>query len=108
MTPFDAPPQIARAAPAAPAPRRALLSSIAERKPGGRRKTLSAGRIGGLSVAKGRIVQQELARAGGYNPVAFGMGITMIGPTILDYGTEEQKQTHIPRIVKGEARWCVG
>jgi alkylation response protein AidB-like acyl-CoA dehydrogenase len=63
---------------------------------------------GGLSVAKGRIVQQEMARAGAYNPVAFGMGITMIGPTILDYGTEDQKQRHIPPIVKGDVRWCVG
>jgi len=36
------------------------------------------------------------------------MGVTMIGPTILDYGTEEQKKRHIPPIVKGEVRWCVG
>ncbi|HVN02560.1 MAG TPA: acyl-CoA dehydrogenase family protein [Caulobacteraceae bacterium] len=63
---------------------------------------------GGLSIAKGRIVQQEMARAGAYNPVAFGMGITMIGPTILDYGTEDQKQRHIPPIVRGDVRWCVG
>jgi alkylation response protein AidB-like acyl-CoA dehydrogenase len=38
----------------------------------------------------------------------FGMGITMIGPTILDYGTEAQKAKHIPPIVRGEVRWCVG
>src|SRR5204862_504986 len=38
----------------------------------------------------------------------FGMGVTMIGPTILDYGTEAQKQAHIPRIVRGEVQWCVG
>jgi len=38
----------------------------------------------------------------------FGMGITMIGPTILDYGTEEQKAKHIPPIVRGEVQWCVG
>ena len=40
--------------------------------------------------------------------VAFGMGITMIGPTILDYGTEAQKELHIPPIVRGDVRWCVG
>jgi alkylation response protein AidB-like acyl-CoA dehydrogenase len=63
---------------------------------------------GGLSVAQGRIVQQEMTRAGAYHPASFGMGITMIGPTILDYGTEEQKQKHIPPIVRGDVQWCVG
>ena len=63
---------------------------------------------GGLSQAHARVLQQEMAKAGAFNPMVQGMGITMLGPTILDYGTEEQKQTHIPRIVRGEVRWCVG
>jgi alkylation response protein AidB-like acyl-CoA dehydrogenase len=63
---------------------------------------------GGLSQAQARVLQQEIAKAGAFNPMVQGMGITMLGPTILDYGTEEQKQTHIPRIVRGEVRWCVG
>jgi alkylation response protein AidB-like acyl-CoA dehydrogenase len=63
---------------------------------------------GGLSVAQARVLQQEMAKAGAFNPLMFGMGITMIGPTILDYGTEAQKKTHIPRIARGEVRWCVG
>ncbi|HEY8616342.1 acyl-CoA dehydrogenase family protein [Phenylobacterium sp.] len=63
---------------------------------------------GGLSNAQARVLQQEMARAGAFNPLTFGMGVTMIGPTILDYGTEEQKRKHIPPIVKGEVRWCVG
>ena len=63
---------------------------------------------GGLSVPQARVLQQEMAKAGAFNPLMFGMGVTMIGPTILDYGTEEQKQQHIPPIVKGEVRWCVG
>ena len=54
------------------------------------------------------MLQQEMGRAGAFNPMVQGMGITMIGPTILDYGTEAQKLEHIPRIVKGEVRWCVG
>ena len=37
-----------------------------------------------------------------------GMGMTMFGPTLLEYGTEEQKQQHIPPIVRGEVRWCQG
>jgi len=63
---------------------------------------------GGLSVPQARVLQQEMAKVGAFNPLMFGMGITMIGPTILDYGTEAQKQQHIPPIVKGEVRWCVG
>jgi alkylation response protein AidB-like acyl-CoA dehydrogenase len=63
---------------------------------------------GGLTPAQGRIVQQEMARAGAYHPAAFGMGITMIGPTIIDYGTEAQKAKHLPPIVRGDVQWCVG
>src|SRR6202012_3934540 len=63
---------------------------------------------GALPQAKARILTQEMAKIGAFNPLMFGMGITMIGPTILDYGTEEQKAKHIPPIVRGEVRWCVG
>src|SRR5271154_6718767 len=58
---------------------------------------------GGLSGAQARGLQQEMARAGAVNPLlAEGMGVTMIGPTILDYGTEAQKQRHLPPICRGE------
>jgi alkylation response protein AidB-like acyl-CoA dehydrogenase len=63
---------------------------------------------GGLSGLQARVLQQEMNRLGAYNPLLHGMGVTMIGPTILDYGTEEQKQRHIPPIVRGDVRWCVG
>ena len=36
------------------------------------------------------------------------MGLAMIGPTILELGTLEQRQRHIPKIVTGEAQWCQG
>jgi alkylation response protein AidB-like acyl-CoA dehydrogenase len=62
---------------------------------------------GGLSGPQARIVQQEIDRAGAYNPMA-GMGTSMFGPTLLEYGTEAQKQRHIPPIVRGELRWCQG
>jgi alkylation response protein AidB-like acyl-CoA dehydrogenase len=62
---------------------------------------------GGLSAAQGRVVQQELARAGAYNPIG-GMGVMMFGPTLLEYGTEAQKQQHIPAIVRGDLQWCQG
>jgi alkylation response protein AidB-like acyl-CoA dehydrogenase len=63
---------------------------------------------GALSPQEARVLQQEMDAVGAFNPLVFGMGITMIGPTILDYGTEAQKQQHIPPIVRGEVRWCVG
>ncbi len=64
---------------------------------------------GGLSGADARVLQQEMSRAGAFNPfLSEGMGVTMIGPTILDYGTEAQKKQHIPPICRGEVRWCVG
>jgi alkylation response protein AidB-like acyl-CoA dehydrogenase len=64
---------------------------------------------GGLSSGEARVLQQEMARVGAFNPMlGQGMGVTMIGPTILDYGTEAQKLKHIPPIARGEVRWCVG
>ncbi len=63
---------------------------------------------GGLNAAQARVLQQEMSRAEAFNPLNFGMGISMIGPTILDYGTEAQKARHIPPIARGEVQWCVG
>jgi len=62
---------------------------------------------GGLEPAQARIVQQEMNRVGAWNPIG-GMGVMMFGPTLLEYGTEDQKKTHIPPIVKGEINWCQG
>ncbi|MEW5687064.1 MAG: acyl-CoA dehydrogenase family protein [Pseudomonadota bacterium] len=62
---------------------------------------------GGLSGAQARVIQGEFARAGAYNPIG-GMGVMMFGPTLLEYGTEAQKQEHIPPIVRGDLQWCQG
>eukprot|EP01035_Chromulina_nebulosa_P005452 gene5452-7396_t len=62
---------------------------------------------GGLSSAEARVLQQEMNRIGARNPIG-GMGIMMFGPTLLEYGSEEQKQRHIPPICRGEIRWCQG
>jgi alkylation response protein AidB-like acyl-CoA dehydrogenase len=62
---------------------------------------------GGLTPAQARILGQEMATVGAYNPIV-GMGTSMFGPTLLEYGTEEQKRRHIPPIVRGEIRWCQG
>ena len=37
-----------------------------------------------------------------------GFGLTMIGPTLLRFGNEAQKQEHLPKICRGEIRWCQG
>ena len=62
---------------------------------------------GGLSRAETRVLQEEMGKVGAYNPIG-GMGVMMFGPTLLEYGTEEQKQEHIPSIATGEVRWCQG
>ena len=62
---------------------------------------------GGLSKEEFLILQEEMLRLGARQPIA-GMGFSMIGPTLLDYGTEAQKREHLPRIVSGEMRWCQG
>ena len=41
-------------------------------------------------------------------PPLIGFGLTMIGPTLLRFGTEEQKREHLPKICRGEIRWCQG
>jgi alkylation response protein AidB-like acyl-CoA dehydrogenase len=62
---------------------------------------------GGLSREQARVLQEEMARAGAWNPIG-GMGVMMFGPTLLEYGTEEQKQRYIPDIANGRVRWCQG
>jgi alkylation response protein AidB-like acyl-CoA dehydrogenase len=46
-------------------------------------------------------------RIGAWNPIG-GMGVMMFGPTLLEYGSEEQKKRHVPGIVTGEVWWCQG
>jgi alkylation response protein AidB-like acyl-CoA dehydrogenase len=62
---------------------------------------------GGLSQPEARVLQQEMGRIGAWNPIG-GMGTMMFGPTLLEYGTEEQKQKHIRAIAKQEVWWCQG
>jgi len=62
---------------------------------------------GGLAPAEARVLQQEMRRIGAWNPIG-GMGTMMFGPTLLEYGTEEQKKEHIPPIARQEVRWCQG
>ncbi len=37
-----------------------------------------------------------------------GLGVMMLGPTLIAHGTEEQKKEHIPRMLAGEVQWAQG
>jgi alkylation response protein AidB-like acyl-CoA dehydrogenase len=63
---------------------------------------------GGLSLGEASVLREEMRRIGAANPIAGGMGVRMLGPTLLEFGTEAQKLEHIPRITRGETRWCQG
>ncbi len=64
---------------------------------------------GGLSPLEQVIVAEEFTKAGVPLGVANDVfGITMLGNTLLFWGTEEQKQHHLPRILAGDDLWCQG
>lgn len=62
---------------------------------------------GGLSADENRVLQSELKRIGA-RPALFSFGIWMLGPVLLEYANEEQKKEHLPKIARGEIRWCQG
>lgn len=62
---------------------------------------------GGLPKDEFLILLEELQRIKARPPLG-GMGITMIGPTLLEYGTEDQKKRHLPSIINGDIAWCQG
>jgi alkylation response protein AidB-like acyl-CoA dehydrogenase len=64
----------------------------------------------GLSDPEAKVLQEELAAADAFNPIPSlaGMGVTMVGPTMLEYGTEDQKARHLRGMASGEVRWCLG
>jgi alkylation response protein AidB-like acyl-CoA dehydrogenase len=62
---------------------------------------------GGLSPAQARVLERELA-AGRYRSPLASFGVWMLGPVLLEYANEEQKREHLPKIIRGEIRWCQG
>ena len=62
---------------------------------------------GGLSGEEAKVLAQEMA-ALKLPPPLVGFGLTMIGPTLLRFGNEEQKREHLTKICRGEIRWCQG
>ena len=62
---------------------------------------------GGLSQQDNDILQEELRRINARPPLV-GMGLSMIGPALLEFGSDEQRAEHLPKIVRGDIWWCQG
>jgi alkylation response protein AidB-like acyl-CoA dehydrogenase len=62
---------------------------------------------GGLSAEEAKILEGELAAAK-CRPALMSFGLWMLGPALMEYASEAQKQEHLPKIVRGEIRWCQG
>jgi len=64
---------------------------------------------GGADLTKDEyvVLLEEMTRINARTPLD-GMGVMMIGPTLLEYGNDAQKARHLPKIASGEIRWCQG
>ena len=62
---------------------------------------------GGLSPAEAAVLREEMAALKCRAPLQ-SFGIWMLGPALLKFGTEAQKLEHLPKIARGEIRWCQG
>ncbi len=62
---------------------------------------------GGLSKEEVKVLNEEMFMIGTRSPL-LSFGIWMLAPVLLEYGTEAQKKEHLPKIIKGEIRWCQG
>ncbi|HEV2169515.1 MAG TPA: acyl-CoA dehydrogenase family protein [Candidatus Binatus sp.] len=62
---------------------------------------------GGLSRDEAKILRQEMRTLNCRSPLD-SFGIWMLGPALLKYGSEDQKREHLPKIARGEIRWCQG
>jgi alkylation response protein AidB-like acyl-CoA dehydrogenase len=62
----------------------------------------------GMTVMQQFIFNQEMASAGAPRGGNYGIGTGWAGPTIILYGSEEQKKKYLPGIVRGDDVWCQG
>jgi alkylation response protein AidB-like acyl-CoA dehydrogenase len=59
----------------------------------------------GLSPSRQAILLEEMGKIGSPN---FDFGVVMIAPLIMEYGTPEQKERFLPKILRAEEFWCQG
>ncbi len=62
---------------------------------------------GGLSRAEAAILTEEMNRISARPPL-FSFGLGMLGPLLLDIGTQAEKERYLAPITRGEIRWCQG
>ncbi len=62
---------------------------------------------GGLSIEQTRVLYDEMSAIDARPPLV-NMGTRMLGPTLLEFGTEDQKIRHLNLIARGGAAWCQG
>lgn len=62
---------------------------------------------GGLNEEEVKVLREEMGRIGARRALD-SFGISMLGPALLHFGNEDQKREHLPKIVRGEIRWCQG
>ncbi len=61
----------------------------------------------GLDEVEAKIIKEEMKGISARAPL-YGLGIWMLGPALLEYGSEAQKQEHLPAIINAELRWAQG
>jgi acyl-CoA dehydrogenase len=61
----------------------------------------------GLSRAEEKVLLDEMRKINARSPLT-SFGIWMLGPALLKFGNEAQKAEHLPKIARGEIRWCQG
>ena len=62
---------------------------------------------GGLNREQNKILKEELGRIHA-RPALESFGISMLGPALLKFGSEELKKQHLPAIARGHIRWAQG
>ncbi len=60
-----------------------------------------------LDAKQARVLEEEMAAISARPPLV-SFGISMLGPALLHFGSDEQKATYLPPIARGEIRWCQG
>jgi len=63
---------------------------------------------GGGSIMEQVILKEEMAKRKAPALGSCFMGLSWVGPAIIEYGTEEQKRRFIPDILDGKYQWCTG
>ncbi|MCL6649372.1 MAG: acyl-CoA dehydrogenase family protein, partial [Chloroflexi bacterium] len=60
----------------------------------------------GRSIVEQAIFAEEMARAGASTYIIGSVGLNMVAPALMHYGSEEQKRAILPRIASGEINFC--